>query len=179
MTSGGPERIVPLSQEFGEVSNLHSMVERWQVHPPVGRSRQTPPQKRELRAITDMTRKPPTSGERGTGVQTVGSSSCRLPTSSSTGESTRVRSPSNVAKSGRATTSVCTTQHQRVHTLRKPYTCQVWARPFRVSSHLVQHHSVHSGERPYGCPECGKSRGRSLAPDRAPQAPLQREIPKM
>ncbi|KAB0398759.1 hypothetical protein E2I00_004748, partial [Balaenoptera physalus] len=53
MTSGSPERNVPPSQEFGGVSDPHSVVERWQVNPPVGKSRQTPSQKRDLGAITD------------------------------------------------------------------------------------------------------------------------------
>lgn len=47
MTSGGTERNVPQSQEFGEVSDLHDVVERWQVNPTVGKSRQNPSQKRD------------------------------------------------------------------------------------------------------------------------------------
>ncbi|KAF5918224.1 hypothetical protein HPG69_002866, partial [Diceros bicornis minor] len=56
MTSGGTERNVPQSQEFGEVSDLHGMVERWQVNPTVGKSRQSPSQKRDIGAITDINR---------------------------------------------------------------------------------------------------------------------------
>ncbi|XP_061258557.1 zinc finger protein with KRAB and SCAN domains 5 isoform X1 [Bos javanicus] len=161
MTSGGPERIIPPSQEFGEVSDLHSMVERWQVHPPVGRSRQTPPQKRELRAITDVTRKPPTSGERGHRCNDCGKFFLQA---SNFIQHRRIHTGEKPFKCGECGKSynqrVHLTQHQRVHTGEKPYTCQVCGKAFRVSSHLVQHHSVHSGERPYGCPECGKSFGR-------------------
>uniref|UniRef100_M3YYI1 Zinc finger with KRAB and SCAN domains 5 n=1 Tax=Mustela putorius furo TaxID=9669 RepID=M3YYI1_MUSPF len=57
MTSGSPARNVPQSQGFGEVSDLHSMVERWQVNPAAGKSRQNPSQKRDLSAIADTHRK--------------------------------------------------------------------------------------------------------------------------
>ncbi|KAG8523798.1 Zinc finger protein with KRAB and SCAN domains 5, partial [Galemys pyrenaicus] len=56
MTSGNNDGNVSHSQEFGEVSGLHGLVERWQVTPTVGKSRQNPSQKRDLGAITDNDR---------------------------------------------------------------------------------------------------------------------------
>uniref|UniRef100_G1PWN3 Zinc finger with KRAB and SCAN domains 5 n=1 Tax=Myotis lucifugus TaxID=59463 RepID=G1PWN3_MYOLU len=56
------ERSVAQSQEFGEVNDLRSMVEGWQVNPSVGKSRQNPSQKRDLGAITDINCKQNTNG---------------------------------------------------------------------------------------------------------------------
>lgn len=161
MTSGSPERNVPPSQEFGGVSDPHSVVERWQVNPPMGKSRQTPSQKRDLSAITDVNRKPNTNGERGHRCNDCGKFFLQA---SNFIQHRRIHTGEKPFKCGECGKSynqrVHLTQHQRVHTGEKPYKCQVCGKAFRVSSHLVQHHSVHSGERPYGCPECGKSFGR-------------------
>ncbi|XP_059011211.1 zinc finger protein with KRAB and SCAN domains 5 isoform X3 [Mustela lutreola] len=161
MTSGSPARNVPQSQGFGEVSDLHSMVERWQVNPAAGKSRQNPSQKRDLSAIADTHRKQNTSGERGYKCNDCGkfflqASNFIQHRRIHTGEK-----PFKCAECGKSYNQrVHLTQHQRVHTGEKPYKCQVCGKAFRVSSHLVQHHSVHSGERPYGCTECGKNFGR-------------------
>ncbi|XP_032182544.1 zinc finger protein with KRAB and SCAN domains 5 isoform X1 [Mustela erminea] len=161
VTSGSPARNVPQSQGFGEVSDLHSMVERWQVNPAAGKSRQNPSQKRDLSAIADAHRKQNTSGERGHKCNDCGkfflqASNFIQHRRIHTGEK-----PFKCSECGKSYNQrVHLTQHQRVHTGEKPYKCQVCGKAFRVSSHLVQHHSVHSGERPYGCTECGKNFGR-------------------
>lgn len=161
MTSGSPERNVPLSQGFGEVSDLHGMVERWQVNPAVGKSRRNPSQKRDLGAIADVSRKQNTSGERGHKCNDCGKFFLQA---SNFIQHRRIHTGEKPFKCGECGKSynqrVHLTQHQRVHTGEKPYKCQVCGKAFRVSSHLVQHHSVHSGERPYGCTECGKNFGR-------------------
>ncbi|KAM8952131.1 zinc finger protein with KRAB and SCAN domains 5 [Lycaon pictus] len=161
MTAGSTERNVPQSQGFGEVSDLHGMVERWQVNPAVGKSRQNPSQKRDLGSITDANRKQSTSGERGHKCNDCGKFFLQA---SNFIQHRRIHTGEKPFKCGECGKSynqrVHLTQHQRVHTGEKPYKCQVCGKAFRVSSHLVQHHSVHSGERPYGCSECGKNFGR-------------------
>ncbi|XP_037362903.1 zinc finger protein with KRAB and SCAN domains 5 isoform X1 [Talpa occidentalis] len=161
MTSGSTDGNVPHSQEFGEVSGLHGLVERWQVTPTVGKSRQNPSQKRDLGAITDNDRKQNPSGERGHKCNDCGKFFLQA---SNFIQHRRIHTGEKPFKCGECGKSynqrVHLTQHQRVHTGEKPYKCQVCGKAFRVSSHLVQHHSVHSGERPYGCTECGKNFGR-------------------
>ncbi|XP_041604330.1 zinc finger protein with KRAB and SCAN domains 5 isoform X2 [Vulpes lagopus] len=161
MTAGSTERNIPQSQGFGEVSDLHGMVERWQVNPVVGKSRQNPSQKRDLGGITDANRKQSTSGERGHKCNDCGKFFLQA---SNFIQHRRIHTGEKPFKCGECGKSynqrVHLTQHQRVHTGEKPYKCQVCGKAFRVSSHLVQHHSVHSGERPYGCSECGKNFGR-------------------
>ncbi|XP_039081907.1 zinc finger protein with KRAB and SCAN domains 5 isoform X2 [Hyaena hyaena] len=163
MMSGSSESNVPQSQGFGEVNDLHSMVERWQVDPAVGKSRQNPSQKRDLGAITDVNCKQntSTSGERGHKCNDCGKFFLQA---SNFIQHRRIHTGEKPFKCGECGKSynqrVHLTQHQRVHTGEKPYKCQVCGKAFRVSSHLVQHHSVHSGERPYGCTECGKNFGR-------------------
>uniref|UniRef100_A0A8C8YN13 Zinc finger protein with KRAB and SCAN domains 5 n=1 Tax=Prolemur simus TaxID=1328070 RepID=A0A8C8YN13_PROSS len=161
MASGSTERNVPQSQEFAEVSDLKGMVQRWQVNPTVGKSRQNPSQKRDLGAITDVNRKQNTNGERGHRCNDCGKFFLQA---SNFIQHRRIHTGEKPFKCGECGKSynqrVHLTQHQRVHTGEKPYKCQVCGKAFRVSSHLVQHHSVHSGERPYGCNECGKNFGR-------------------
>ncbi|KAM9208675.1 zinc finger protein with KRAB and SCAN domains 5 isoform 1-T1 [Dugong dugon] len=157
MTSGSTERNVPQSPEFAEVSDLKGMVERWQVNPTVGKSRQNPSQKRDL----GINRKQNTNGERGHKCNDCGKFFLQA---SNFIQHRRIHTGEKPFKCGECGKSynqrVHLTQHQRVHTGEKPYKCQVCGKAFRVSSHLVQHHSVHSGERPYGCNECGKNFGR-------------------
>ncbi|KAG3259993.1 zinc finger with KRAB and SCAN domains 5, transcript variant X5 [Ictidomys tridecemlineatus] len=161
MASGSPERNAPQSQEFAEVSDLKGMVQRWQVNPTVGKSRQNPSQKRELGVSTAINRKQNTNGERGHRCTDCGKFFLQA---SNFIQHRRIHTGEKPFKCGECGKSynqrVHLTQHQRVHTGEKPYKCQVCGKAFRVSSHLVQHHSVHSGERPYGCNECGKNFGR-------------------
>ncbi|XP_060029301.1 zinc finger protein with KRAB and SCAN domains 5 isoform X2 [Erinaceus europaeus] len=161
MTSGSPERNVSQNPEYGEVSGLHSMVERWQVSPIMGKLRQTSSQERDLDAITDIHQKQNPTGERGHRCNDCGKFFLQA---SNFIQHRRIHTGEKPFKCGECGKSynqrVHLTQHQRVHTGEKPYKCQVCGKAFRVSSHLVQHHSVHSGERPYGCTECGKNFGR-------------------
>ncbi|XP_003815765.3 zinc finger protein with KRAB and SCAN domains 5 isoform X1 [Pan paniscus] len=155
------ERSVPQDPDFAEVSDLKGMVQRWQVNPTVGKSRQNPSQKRDLDAITDISPKQSTHGERGHRCSDCGKFFLQA---SNFIQHRRIHTGEKPFKCGECGKSynqrVHLTQHQRVHTGEKPYKCQVCGKAFRVSSHLVQHHSVHSGERPYGCNECGKNFGR-------------------
>ncbi|KAF7469467.1 zinc finger protein with KRAB and SCAN domains 5 isoform X1 [Marmota monax] len=161
MAPGSPERNAPQSQEFAEVSDLKGMVQRWQVNPTVGKSRQNPSQKRDLGVSTAINRKQNTNGERGHRCTDCGKFFLQA---SNFIQHRRIHTGEKPFKCGECGKSynqrVHLTQHQRVHTGEKPYKCQVCGKAFRVSSHLVQHHSVHSGERPYGCKECGKNFGR-------------------
>ncbi|XP_049644536.1 zinc finger protein with KRAB and SCAN domains 5 [Suncus etruscus] len=161
LTSRSPERNGPQSQELGEVIGLHGLVDAWQGHSPVGKLRQDSPQKRDLGAAQDVTRKHPPNGERGHRCSDCGkfflqASNFIQHRRIHTGEK-----PFQCTECGKSYNQrVHLTQHQRVHTGEKPYACQVCGKAFRVSSHLVQHHSVHSGERPHGCSQCGKRFGR-------------------
>ncbi|KAM4814435.1 zinc finger protein with KRAB and SCAN domains 5 isoform X1 [Urocitellus parryii] len=161
MAPRSPERNAPQSQEFAEVSDLKGMVQRWQVNPTVGKSRQNPSQKRDLGVSTAINRKQNTNGERGHRCTDCGKFFLQA---SNFIQHRRIHTGEKPFKCGECGKSynqrVHLTQHQRVHTGEKPYKCQVCGKAFRVSSHLVQHHSVHSGERPYGCNECGKNFGR-------------------
>ncbi|XP_010641016.1 zinc finger protein with KRAB and SCAN domains 5 isoform X1 [Fukomys damarensis] len=158
---GSTERNIPRSQEIAEVSDLKGMVQRWQVNPTMGKPRQNPSQKRDLRTSADMNRKQSTNGERGHRCNDCGKYFLQA---SNFIQHRRIHTGEKPFQCGECGKSynqrVHLTQHQRVHTGEKPYKCQVCGKAFRVSSHLVQHHSVHSGERPYGCNECGKSFGR-------------------
>ncbi|XP_051018830.1 zinc finger protein with KRAB and SCAN domains 5 [Acomys russatus] len=145
------------SQELAEVSDLKDMVQRWQVNPTAGKSKQ----KRSLSSGPDVNRKQKSNGERGHRCSDCGKFFLQA---SNFIQHRRIHTGEKPFQCGECGKSynqrVHLTQHQRVHTGEKPYKCQVCGKAFRVSSHLVQHHSVHSGERPYGCSECGKSFGR-------------------
>ncbi|XP_072609141.1 zinc finger protein with KRAB and SCAN domains 5 isoform X4 [Vulpes vulpes] len=118
MTAGSTERNIPQSQGFGEVSDLHGMVERWQVNPVVGKSRQNPSQKRDLGSITDANRKQSTSGERGHKCNDCGKFFLQA---------------SNFI------------QHRRIHTGEKPFKCGECGKSYNQRVHLTQHQRVHTG----------------------------------
>ncbi|XP_041604331.1 zinc finger protein with KRAB and SCAN domains 5 isoform X3 [Vulpes lagopus] len=118
MTAGSTERNIPQSQGFGEVSDLHGMVERWQVNPVVGKSRQNPSQKRDLGGITDANRKQSTSGERGHKCNDCGKFFLQA---------------SNFI------------QHRRIHTGEKPFKCGECGKSYNQRVHLTQHQRVHTG----------------------------------
>ena len=47
-------------------------------------------------------------------------------------------------------------QH-KVHTVVKPYSCDICSKTFSRKSHLTDHTRIHTGERPYSCELCQKS----------------------
>ncbi|XP_045139683.1 zinc finger protein with KRAB and SCAN domains 5-like [Echinops telfairi] len=155
------ERNEPQSPKCAQVSDPKDVVEKWQVNPTAGKSRQKPSKKGELGATTGITRKQKRSGKRGHKCNDCGKFFLQT---SNFNQHRRIHTGEKPFKCGECGKSynqrVHLTQHQRVHTGEKPYKCQVCGKHFRVSSHLVQHHTVHSGEKPYGCNECGKNFGR-------------------
>ncbi|XP_049760404.1 zinc finger protein with KRAB and SCAN domains 5 isoform X2 [Elephas maximus indicus] len=118
MTSGSTERNVPQSPEFAEVSDLKGMVERWQVNPTVGKSRQNPSQKRDLGDIPGINRKQNTNGERGHKCNDCGKFFLQA---------------SNFI------------QHRRIHTGEKPFKCGECGKSYNQRVHLTQHQRVHTG----------------------------------
>ncbi|XP_077527539.1 uncharacterized protein LOC144138905 isoform X1 [Haemaphysalis longicornis] len=48
------------------------------------------------------------------------------------------------------------TQHERTHTLAKPFSCPSCDRAFSHPHSLNLHQRVHTGERPYPCTVCGR-----------------------
>ncbi|XP_058141814.1 zinc finger protein with KRAB and SCAN domains 5 isoform X6 [Dasypus novemcinctus] len=120
MTSGSSKR----SQEFSEVSDPGDMMERWQVNPTVGKSRQTLTQKRDLGDIIDNNRKQNANGERGHKCNDCGKVFLQA---------------SNFI------------QHRRIHTGEKPFKCAECGKSYNQRVHLTQHQRVHTGEKPYKC----------------------------
>ena len=46
--------------------------------------------------------------------------------------------------------------HQRIHTVDKPYKCDVCGRGFSLLQPLKIHQRTHTGEKTYKCDVCGK-----------------------
>ncbi|KAM4030897.1 gastrula zinc finger protein XlCGF66.1-like [Anomaloglossus baeobatrachus] len=47
-------------------------------------------------------------------------------------------------------------EHQKAHTVEKPYLCSECEKCFTHKSNLVQHQRIHTGEKPFSCSECWK-----------------------
>ncbi|KAK9973231.1 hypothetical protein ABG768_023972 [Culter alburnus] len=47
------------------------------------------------------------------------------------------------------------TEHRKIHSGVRPYTCSICSKAFTKSSNLAEHLTVHSGVRPHKCSECG------------------------
>ncbi|XP_033620670.1 zinc finger protein with KRAB and SCAN domains 5 isoform X8 [Fukomys damarensis] len=130
---GSTERNIPRSQEIAEVSDLKGMVQRWQVNPTMGKPRQNPSQKRDLRTSADMNRKQSTNGERGHRCNDCGKYFLQA---------------SNFI------------QHRRIHTGEKPFQCGECGKSYNQRVHLTQHQRVHTGEKPYKCQAVTEEVGR-------------------
>ncbi|XP_072497026.1 zinc finger protein with KRAB and SCAN domains 5 [Notamacropus eugenii] len=161
MTPGSIQKNDSQDQEYEELSNYGSHLERQQENYIVDKPKQYPSQKRGFRDIIDINKKQTVRVEKGHKCNDCGKFFLQA---SNFIQHRRIHTGEKPFKCNECGKSynqrVHLTQHQRVHTGEKPYKCQVCGKAFRVSSHLVQHQTVHSGERPYGCNECGKSFGR-------------------
>ncbi|XP_068932786.1 zinc finger protein with KRAB and SCAN domains 5 isoform X3 [Petaurus breviceps papuanus] len=161
MTPGSIQKNDSQDQEYEELSNYGSYLERQQENYTVDKPKHCPSQKRGFRDIIDINKKQTMRVEKGHKCNDCGKFFLQA---SNFIQHRRIHTGEKPFKCNECGKSynqrVHLTQHQRVHTGEKPYKCQVCGKAFRVSSHLVQHQTVHSGERPYGCNECGKSFGR-------------------
>ncbi|XP_051061409.1 zinc finger protein with KRAB and SCAN domains 5 isoform X3 [Phodopus roborovskii] len=117
------------SQEAADGSDLKNMMQRWQVNPTVGKSRQ----KRALNSGPGVSRKQKSNGERGHRCADCGKFFLQA---SNFIQHRRIHTGEKPFKCGECGKSynqrVHLTQHQRVHTGEKPYKCQAVTKEVRT-----------------------------------------------
>lgn len=66
-------------------------------------------------------------------------------------------SPCVVCMKGTQTTTTPLLRHNHVHSMDRPFSCDVCGKGFTQAAHLTRHTRVHTGEKPFSCGVCGKS----------------------